>query len=62
MRNLGYAWLVVAVLWPVAMLNYLDRQMVSTIRTSMCDDIPTITNDQDFGLLMAAFKWVYAAS
>lgn len=60
MRNLGYAWLVVAVLWPVAMLNYLDRQMVSTIRVSMKADIPSIATDQDFGLLMAVFQWVYA--
>jgi MFS family permease len=50
----------VALLWPVALLNYLDRQMVSTIRVSMRADIPTITNDQDFGTLMAVFMWVYA--
>jgi MFS family permease len=50
----------VALLWPVALLNYLDRQMVSTIRASMRADIPTITNDQDFGMLMAVFMWVYA--
>jgi transposase len=29
---------VVALLWPVAMLNYLDRQMVSTIPTSIRAD------------------------
>ena len=55
-----YAWLVVAVLWPVAMLNYLDRQMVATIRTSMRAEIPSIATDQDFGMLMAVFLWVYA--
>ncbi|MGH7994309.1 MAG: MFS transporter, partial [Limisphaerales bacterium] len=63
-RNLqslsGYAWVVVALLWPVAMLNYLDRQMVSTIRASIRADIPSIANDQDFGTLMAVFMWVYA--
>lgn len=42
------------------MLNYLDRQMVSTIRASIRADIPSIANDQDFGTLMAAFLWVYA--
>ena len=31
----GYAWAVVALLWPVVLLNYLDRQMVSTIRASI---------------------------
>ena len=56
----GYAWAVVALLWPVAMLNYLDRQMVSTIRSSIRADIPSIANDQDFGTLMAVFMWVYA--
>lgn len=56
----AYAWAAVALLWPVALLNYLDRQMVSTIRASMRADIPTITNDQDFGMLMAVFMWVYA--
>lgn len=42
------------------MLNYLDRQMISTIRTSIRADIPSIANDQDFGTLMAVFMWVYA--
>ncbi len=55
-----YAWAVVGLLWPVAMLNYLDRQMVSTIRASIRADIPSIANDQDFGTLMAVFMWVYA--
>ncbi|HEV2696214.1 MAG TPA: MFS transporter [Verrucomicrobiae bacterium] len=55
-----YAWAVVALLWPVAMLNYLDRQMVSTIRASIRTDIPSIANDQDFGTLIAVFMWVYA--
>jgi MFS transporter, Spinster family, sphingosine-1-phosphate transporter len=55
-----YAWAVVGLLWPVAMLNYLDRQMVATIRASIRADIPTIANDQDFGTLMAVFMWVYA--
>jgi len=57
---LAYAWLVVFALWPVAMLNYLDRQMVATIRASMRADIPSIASDQDFGMLMAVFLWVYA--
>src|SRR5258706_2482793 len=56
----SYAWVVVALLWPVAMLNYLDRQMVSSIRASIRADIPSIANDQDFGTLIAVFMWVYA--
>ncbi len=56
----AYAWAVVALLWPVAMLNYLDRQMISSIRGSMRADIPSIASDQDFGRLIAIFMWVYA--
>ena len=56
----SYAWTVVALLWPVVLLNYLDRQMVSTIRASIRADIPSIANDQQFGTLMATFMWVYA--
>jgi len=57
---LAYAWFVVLALWPVAMLNYLDRQMFATIRVSMRADIPSIAGDKDFGMLMAVFLWVYA--
>jgi MFS transporter, Spinster family, sphingosine-1-phosphate transporter len=56
----SYAWTVVALLWPVVLLNYLDRQMLSTIRASIRGDIPSIANDRDFGSLMAVFMWVYA--
>ena len=56
----NYAWVVVALLWPVVLLNYLDRQMVATIRSSIRADIPSIANDQDFGTLIAVFMWVYA--
>ncbi|HEX3628754.1 MAG TPA: MFS transporter [Verrucomicrobiae bacterium] len=55
-----YAWVVVALLWPVALLNYLDRQTLSTIRASVRADIPGIASDEDFGKLMAIFMWVYA--
>jgi MFS family permease len=48
-------------LFPVALLNYLDRMMVATMRSSIRADIPTVANDHDFGILMALFMWVYAA-
>lgn len=57
------AWLVVALLWPVAVLNYLDRQMVSTMRLSIKVDIVELQSAQGaeyFGWLMAIFLWVYA--
>lgn len=60
MNRTAYAWTVVVLLWPVALLNYLDRQMVSTIRASIRADIPSIANDEQFGVLMAMFMWVYA--
>jgi MFS family permease len=47
-------------LFPVALLNYLDRVMVATMRASIRADIPTIANDAQFGFLMALFMWVYA--
>lgn len=56
----SYAWVIVALLWPVVLLNYLDRQMVSAIRASIRANIPSIANDQDFAMLMATFMWVYA--
>ncbi len=52
--------MAVGLLWPVAMLNYMDRQMLSAIRPAIRADIPSIANDQDFGTLMAVFMWVYA--
>src|SRR6266568_1705200 len=59
-RTTAYAWAVVALLWPVAMLNYLDRQMVATVRASIRADISSIASDQAFGTLVAVFMWVYA--
>jgi MFS family permease len=56
----GYAWLVVALLVPVALLNYLDRQMLATMKSSMVGDIPSIANKADWGLILGCFKWTYA--
>ncbi|HWL15105.1 MAG TPA: MFS transporter [Opitutus sp.] len=55
-----YAWLVVAMLAPVALLNYLDRQMLATMKASMVGDIPSIANKADWGLILGCFKWTYA--
>src|SRR5438093_13586348 len=54
------AWLIVALLWPVALLNYLDRQMLATMKSSMVGDIPSIANKADWGMVLACFKWTYA--
>ena len=44
------AWLVVALLWPVALLNYLDRQMLAAMKYSVMDDIPSIATGSQLGL------------
>ena len=54
------AWLVVALLWPVAMLNYLDRQMLATMGLSIAKDIVELQSAAVYGQLMGAFLWVYA--
>src|SRR5947209_8590877 len=55
-----YAWFVVVMLAPVALLNYLDRQMLATMKASMVADIPSIANRADWGLILGSFKWTYA--
>jgi len=51
------AWLVVAALWVVMILNYIDRVMITTMRGSLTAVIPM--TDAEFGLLTAVFLWVY---
>jgi MFS family permease len=55
-----YAWLVVALLWPVALLNYLDRQMLAAMKFSVMADVPSIATDANWGYMLGQFKWVYA--
>ena len=54
------AWLVVALLWPVALLNYMDRQMLAAMKFSVMGDIPTIGTEANWGMMLGQFKWVYA--
>ncbi|WP_193211258.1 MFS transporter [Luteolibacter marinus] len=54
------AWLVVALLVPVALLNYLDRQMLASMKFSMMQDIPGIEAEANWGKVLALFKWTYA--
>lgn len=54
-----YPWLVVALLWVVALLNYMDRQMLSTMQEAMKADIAELAKGEAFGLLMGIFLWVY---
>ena len=51
---------MVVLLVPVAVLNYLDRQMLAAMNTSMMHDIPDIATRANWGIVLGAFKWVYA--
>ena len=55
----NYPWIVVALLWVVALLNYMDRQMLSTMKPSMQVDIVELQTAEAFGFLMAIFLYIY---
>ena len=53
-------WIVLGMLWLVCLLNYADRQAISSL-------FPLLERDYGFtkaqlGLIGSAFMWVYAAS
>nr|WP_320037575.1 MFS transporter [uncultured Bacteroides sp.] len=54
-----YPWVVVGLLWVVALLNYMDRQMLSTMQQAMKVDIIELNKAEAFGALMAVFLWIY---
>ena len=54
-----YPWIVVGLLWVVALLNYMDRQMLATMRPSMQVDIEELQSATNFGYLMGIFLWIY---
>lgn len=58
-HNKFYPWIVVALLWVVALLNYMDRQMLSTMQEAMKADIAELNKAEAFGALMAVFLWIY---
>src|SRR6476659_2382820 len=60
--SMRLAWLTVALLVPVALLNYLDRQMLAAMKASMMEDIPDIATKANWGIVLGSFKWVYAIS
>lgn len=55
----NYPWILVGLLWVVALLNYMDRQMLSTMKPSMMVDIAELETATNFGRLMAIFLWIY---
>ena len=56
-RISSYAWTLIAILWVVAMLNYLDRLLITSMREPIVASIPM--TDAQFGLLTSVFLWVY---
>lgn len=54
-----YPWTLVGLLWFVALLNYMDRQMLSTMQEAMKADIAELNRAEAFGALMAVFLWIY---
>ncbi len=58
------AWLVVVLLMPVALLNYLDRQMLASMQSSVMGSIPSLGHAENreelWGFMLGQFKWVYA--
>jgi len=52
------AWRVVALLWFVALLNYLDRQLIANMGGPIKADLHI--GDGAFGLFTSMFLWIYA--
>ena len=53
----GWKWLVVAVLWGVALLNYLDRQVVFSLLPLLQRDLHA--SAFQLGLISTVFLWTY---
>jgi predicted MFS family arabinose efflux permease len=52
-----YPWLLVAMLWIVAFLNYFDRILLTSMRDPLVADFSM--TDAQFGLLTSVFLWSY---
>ncbi len=55
-RPSNRAWIVVALLVPVALLNYLDRQMLASMKFSVMRDIPDIGLEANWGAMLGAVQ------
>jgi MFS family permease len=53
----SYSWKVVAMLWVVAFLNYLDRILITSMRDPIVGEFAL--TDAQFGLLTSVFLWSY---
>jgi MFS family permease len=57
MKARRYAWGLVAVLWLVALLNYVDRQVIFSLFPLLSSDLSL--SAVQLGLLSTVFLWVY---
>ncbi len=57
MKHSFYSWTIVAMLWIVAFLNYLDRILITSMRDPIVADFGL--TDAQFGLLTSVFLWSY---
>lgn len=57
MRTSRYAWTLVALLWVVALLNYLDRQVIFSLFPPLQQEFKV--SAAQLGLLSTFFLWVY---
>ncbi len=55
--SMSTAWLVVALLVPVALLNYMDRQMLASMKTSVMSDIEALGPDTPRGVVLTMLEW-----
>jgi MFS family permease len=53
----SYIWVVVALLWVVALLNYVDRQVIFSVLPLVARDLHV--PESQLGLLSGAFLWIY---
>ena len=54
--------MVVGLLWVVALLNYMDRQMLSTMRDAMAIDISDLESKVMFGKVMSCLLYTSDAA
>jgi MFS family permease len=56
-RAASQAWVVVGLLWVVALLNYLDRQLITTMSVPIENALHI--HHARFGLFSSMFLWIY---
>ena len=57
MNRTRYGWALIGLLWVVALLNYIDRQVIFSVLPLVKADLKL--TDVELGLLSGVFLWVY---